>query len=135
MQPLLDFLDMAKQYAAREPMKTALDQAYETSSAEDKPSAEDWQRIKRESFGLEPELAQDLFRLGQAALVAGMVATSVPALADALRKTLPPLLDRSHPPPLNKLSDNLRAAEQLLEQYLAGAEPHESTADEPSQEA
>lgn len=135
IQPVLDFLDMAKQHAAREPIETALDKAYETASAEGKLPADDWQRIKRESLGAQPQLAQALFRLGQAAVVAGMAATSVPALVDALEKTFAPLLDTSHPDRLNKLSDNLATVEQLMEQYLAGAEPHEPPADNPSQEA
>jgi hypothetical protein len=123
LQPLLDFLDMAKQYAAREPIETALDKAHETASAEVKLPADDWQRIKREFFEAQPQPAQALIRLGQTAIVACMAATSVPGLADALGKMFAPLLDTSHPDRLNKLRDNLATVEQLIEQYLAGAEP------------
>lgn len=130
MQPVLDFLDTAKQSVARQPIEKVLDEEYESLGPNDKPPLEQWQEMKSDLFGVVPPGIEE----ARAFTIAELAAISIPALQGQLLRIYGALKVDSDPKIRAQFGPALRSAERLVEQYLAAAEPHEPTADEPSQE-
>lgn len=130
MQPVLDFLDTAKQSAARQDVIEILDGEYKRMSPEDSSRLAQWRKRKSELLDVDP----DGIQLMRAYHVAEFASMSLPGLQREIFRLHAALMMKNDPKMLARFGPALRSAEQLLEQYLAGAEPHESTSDEPSQE-
>ncbi len=131
IQPVLDWLDIVKQSAGREIVSLALDKYRESLSAEDKLSPERLERVRDEFSKIYPDIIQET----RAFSIATWASLSVPGLPEELLTMYGGLRAEGDAETLSQLGPALRSAEQLLEQYLAGAEPHEPSADNPSQEA
>jgi hypothetical protein len=131
MQPVLDFLNIAKRFAARQTIEEALDEVYEKMSGDVRPARDRWQEMKEDVFEAYP----DVVGVTRAVSVALWSGVSVPGLLHKLVRMYSAVHPASHRKRQPELADAIRSVEELVEQYLAGAEPHESTADEPSEEA
>lgn len=130
MQPILDFLDIAKQSAARQDIIEILDEEYQRLRPKDKQPLEEWHKMKSDLLQADPAGIQEM----RAYQIAQFASVSTPALMRELFRLHAALVIRGDPKILRRFGPALRSAEQLIEQYLAGAEPHEPTPDKPSQE-
>jgi len=130
IQPVLDFLDIAKRSAARQTIEEALDEVYEKMSGDVRPALDRWQEMKERVFEAYPDVVE-VTRTVSVAMWSGV---SVPGLLHKLIRIYSAVHPATHRERQRQLADAIRSVEELVEQYLAGAEPHESTSDEPSQE-
>jgi hypothetical protein len=130
MQPVLDFLDTAKQSAARQDVIEILDGEYKRMSPEDSSRLDQWRKMKSELLEVDP----DGIQLMRAYHVAEFASISIPGLGRDVFRIHAALIMKSDRNMLRQFGPALRSAEQLLEQYLAGAEPHEAIPDKPSQD-
>jgi hypothetical protein len=130
MQAILEFLDIAKQSAARQDIAEILDEEYQRLRPRDTQPPEQWQRMKNELLQVDPAGIQEM----RAYQIAQFASMSIPALMRELFRIHAALVMRSDPRMLSQFGPALRSAEGLIEQYLAGAEPQEPTSDTRSQE-
>jgi hypothetical protein len=131
MQPVLDYLDVAKRCAARAHIKGILDEVvYPRLNRERGLSPEQYAKVRRNLL----DANRDVFQESRALHMAVSASSSEPALQRVLAEVFRATPTERDPQAWAEFGHALRSAEQLVEEYLAGAEPHESTPEEPSQE-
>jgi len=129
MQPVLDYLDIAKRCAARVHIEGILDEVYPRFNHEGRLSPEEYAKIKRKLLDADREVLQESRGLH----IAVSASASEPALQRALAEVFYATPGERDPEAWAQFGRALRSAEQLIEEYVAGAEPHEPASDEPSQ--
>lgn len=132
IQPVLDFFDVAKESIVSELIGQVIEEHYESLSPERKLPPEEWKKVKSDLLEAEPPTAVQRARAFTLAVHASV---SVPLLQHELVRLYTARRMDTDPKLSEEFGPALRSVEQLVEQYLAGAEPHEPPADNPSQEA
>lgn len=123
MQPALDFMETAKKFASDLPIDKEVDRAVdkvrEGWRQEDRPPAKVWEDLKGELMAPRP----DVLELMRAFARAVLATASAPGLQAALMMVYVAGPTAGNPEVRPEFQRALQSAEQLLEQYLAGAEP------------
>jgi hypothetical protein len=131
MQPVLDFLDVLKQSVTSQLIEQVIEGQYDSLGPDRKLRPEEWKKVKSDLLEAE---APTSVQQARAFTLAVHASVTIPALQHELVRLYTASRTATDPKPWKEFDPALRSVEQLIEQYLAGAEPREPTVDAPSQE-
>lgn len=117
MQPVLDYLDIAKQARARQTVVSVIDEVYD----KDELPFEQWREKRSELLETDPGGVEEM----RASQIALMASASVPGLVRKIFDVHFAVQMPDEAKMLRRFGPALLSAERLIEQYLAGAEVQE----------